>query len=264
MPELPDVEVYRKYLEATSLHKTIEEVAVLNSYMLKGISAGRFRARLTGRGLASTARHGKYLFARLEGDGFLVLHFGMTGRLKYAKHLEDLPGHVRLRLDFSDGFYLAFDCQRKLGTIAVTEDVERFVRERGLGPDALDPGLDYRAFKKVLRGKRGAAKAALMEQKIIAGIGNIYADEILFHAGVHPLKSIGSLDEKARRALFTSMKTELQRAIDCRVDVERFPRTCLLPHRMKGGRCPRCGVSLETVKVGGRRAYYCPGHQRLS
>jgi formamidopyrimidine-DNA glycosylase len=263
MPELPDVEVYRKYLDATSLHKGIEKVAVLDGYMLKGISPGRFRARLTGRRLVSTARHGKYLFLRLEGEGFLVLHFGMTGRLKYAKHLRDLPTHVRLRLDFSEGFYLAFDCQRKLGMITITDDLEGFVREKGLGPDALGPGLDYRAFKEVLKGRRGAAKAALMDQKTIAGIGNIYADEILFHAGVHPLKSIGSFDEKALRALFKAMKRELKGAVDCRADAERFPRSCLLPHRLRGGRCPRCGVSLETVKVAGRTAYYCPKHQRL-
>lgn len=264
MPELPDVEVYRRYLNATALHKYIERVAVLSSYMLRGISASRFRSRLRGRRMVSTARHGKYLFVWLEGDGFLVLHFGMTGGLKYARRPEDLPSHTRLRLDLSNGYHLAFDCQRKLGMIALTEDVEGFVRQKGLGPDALDPSLDYPAFREVLRGRKGAVKSAFLDQRLIAGMGNIYADEVLFHAGVHPLKSLRSLDEKTLKALFKAMKRELERAINCQVDAERFPRTCLLPHRYQGGRCPRCGVGLETVKVAGRTAYYCPGHQKLS
>jgi len=260
MPELPDVEAFKRYMDATSLHKTIEGVEVKSSLILGNASARELQARLTGHKFQSTRRYGKYLFVRVDDGFWFILHFGMSGRLKYFKNIDKDPPHDRLLISFANGFHLAYDCQRKLGKVGITEEVESFIREKDLGPDVLE--LDFTTLKEILEGRRGTVKYTLMNQHIIAGIGNIYSDEILFQAGVHPTTKINKLKKKMLKKLFEEMKKVLQTAIDCQTDPEKLPEYYLLQHRSKGGRCPRCHSDLERIKVSGRTAYYCPKHQK--
>jgi formamidopyrimidine-DNA glycosylase len=109
---------------------------------------------------------------------------------------------------------------------------------------------------------RGALKSILMNQQSIAGIGNIYADEILFHAHMHPATETARLNDKRRSQLFRAMGRVLQKAIAYQADVNRMPKSWLLPHRGKGGKCPRCGRELKSSKIGGRTAWFCPHCQR--
>jgi formamidopyrimidine-DNA glycosylase len=263
MPELPDVEVFRKYFNSTSLHQEIREVKVLNRRMLKGISAPKLKSTLGGQSFRSTARHGKYLFAELKNGSWLVLHFGMTGFLKYFRHTDKEPPHDRLLLTFSNGYHLAYDCQRKLGEIGLVDDKERFVRERDLGPDALAPDFNLAAFKETFsRAKRSSVKSAFMNQKLTAGIGNVYSDEILFQTKIHPRTKVKNLAEKQLEKLFREMKKVLQTAIQCQATPERFPGSYIIPHRRRNGKCPRCSRQLERKKISGRSAYYCPRCQR--
>jgi formamidopyrimidine-DNA glycosylase len=260
MPELPDVESFKRYLDATSLHQRIAHVDVLSAYVLKGISARKLAHRLKGRCFESSRRHGKHLFVRIDGDVWLRLHFGMTGSLRYFKDEEKAPPHERVLFIFARDYRLAFDDQRKFGEIGLIQDVDEFLKMRALGPDALD--VDLTNLKELLAEHRGAVKSILMNQKLIAGIGNIYADEILFHAHMHPATETARLNDKRRRQLFRAMRRVLEKAIEYQADVNRTPKSWLLSHRGKGGKCPRCGRKLKSSKMGGRTAWFCPHCQR--
>src|SRR5438128_1386413 len=194
MPELPDVETFKRYLDTTSLHQRISAVDVRSAYVLKGVSAHELARRLKERSFESSRRHGKHLFVRADRDLWLRLHFGMTGSLEYFKHEEDAPRHTRVLFVLANTYCLAFEDQRKFGEVGLVADVDEYLGKRGLGPDALDISLSQ--FRELLRTHRGAVKTILLNQKLIAGIGNIYADEILFHARIHPATEIGRLGEK--------------------------------------------------------------------
>ncbi|MFZ7110689.1 MAG: Fpg/Nei family DNA glycosylase [Desulfatiglandales bacterium] len=257
MPELPDVEVFRGYLEATSLHQRIKSVKIDSGRVIKGISEWELKAGLEGHLFKAGRRHGKYLFAELDNSYCLVLHFGMTGYLKYFRRADKRPEHERLVIDFKNGYHLSYDSQRKLGEIHLAKDPEDFIAEKGLGPDALDPGLDLSVFRDALGGGRGTVKSTLMNQKRIAGIGNVYSDEILFQAGIHPKMQNDRLVGERPRKLFESMKEVLNTAVDCRADPEQFPNSYLIPRRKKDGECPKCGTRLKKISVSGRSSYYC-------
>jgi formamidopyrimidine-DNA glycosylase len=260
MPELPDVETFKRYLDATSLHQRIAGVDVLSAYVLKGVSALELARRLKGRCFESSRRHGKHLFVREDDDIWLRLHFGMTGSLRYLKGKEKAPPHTRVAFVFEKDYRLAFDDQRKFGEIGLIQDVDKFLKKRALGPDAL--GVDFKGLQNLLAKHRGAVKSILMNQKLIAGIGNIYADEVLFHARIHPATETARLNDKRQRQLFCAMRHVLQKAIEYQADVNRMPKSWLLPHRGKSGKCPRCGRKLRSAKIGGRTAWFCPHCQR--
>src|SRR5213592_1047807 len=212
MPELPDVEIFKRYLDATSLHQRIIGVDVRSAYVLKSVSARELARRLKGRCFKSSRRHGKHLFVRADGDLWLRLHFGMTGSLHYFKHEEDAPKHARVLFVFANAHRLAFEDQRKFGEIGLVKDVDEFLKKRGLGPDALDISLSQ--FQEIFVNHRGAVKAILLNQKLIAGIGNIYADEILFRARIHPATHVSALEEKTVAKLFRATRDILKKAIE--------------------------------------------------
>jgi len=255
MPELPDVEMFKQYIDATSLHQRVDDVDVRNAYILKEVTARELRRGLKGRSFESSRRHGKHLFVRADGKLWLRLHFGMTGSLQYFKNDEQAPRHARVVFIFANNYHLAFDDQRQFGQISLLKDVDEFLKKRALGPDALD--LELGEFRKILGKHRGAVKSILMNQRLIAGIGNIYADEILFRTRVHPATEISRLDGKVLIKLFRAMHYILEKAIVAKADVNEMPGSWLLPHRGKGGKCPRCGRKLTSARIGGRTAWFC-------
>jgi len=260
MPELPDVEVFKRYLDATSLHQEIEEVEVHSRQVLEDTSVERVRRGLQGRRFESTRRHGKNLFAGLDDGNWLLLHFGMTGDLAYFKHIEENPQYERLLLTFASGYHLAYVSQRKLGELSLIGSVEQFLERKELGPDALnDLGLD--GFQEIVAGRRAMAKSLLMDQQTIAGIGNVYSDEILFQAAVHPRTKVDQLKKDAVEQVYREMEEVLHTAIDCQAKPDRFPDGYLTSQRHPDGRCPLCGEAVERVKVSGRSAYFCPNRQ---
>jgi formamidopyrimidine-DNA glycosylase len=261
MPELPDVEVYKQYFNSTALHQTIKRVEVRNSKVLGDISAERLQAQLKGQEFQSTNRRGKYLGVETTNDRWLVLHFGMTGSLKYFKNPDQMPPHPRVLVDFDNGFHLAYDSQRMIGCVELVEDWGDFVKAQNLGVDPLDSDFNYSTFKQLLEGKSSYIKSALMSQDILAGLGNVYSDEILFQAGIHPKTKTDSLDGETLKAVFKSIQKVLQEAIASQADPQQFPNSYLLPHRHKGGDCPHCGEALQIIKVSGRTTYYCPNRQ---
>src|SRR5438094_2693186 len=227
MPELPDVETFKQYFDATSLHQRIDNVEVRDAYILKGISTRELARELKERRFKSTRRHGKHLFVRADADLWLRLHFGMTGSLRYFKHEEPAPRHTRVLFVFANTHRLAFEDQRKFGEVGLLKDVDEFLKKRALGPDALDISLPQ--FKEIFANHRGAVKTILLNQKLIAGIGNIYADEILFRVRVHPATQISALKEKTVAKLFRAARDILKKAIDAKADMDRMPKSWLLP-----------------------------------
>jgi formamidopyrimidine-DNA glycosylase len=260
MPELPDVETFKRYLDATSLHQRIDDVDVRKAYILKDTSARELARRLKGRRFESSRRHGKHLFVRTDGELWLRLHFGMTGSLQYFKNDEQAPRYARVLFVFANNHRLAFDDQRQFGQIGLLKDVDEFLKEHSLGPDALK--IDLREFRKILGKHRGAVKSVLLNQRIIGGIGNIYADEILFRVRIHPATEIARLAEKALTKLFRASHYILRKAIAAKADANQMPGSWLLPHRGRGGKCPRCGRKLRSARIGGRTAWFCPQCQK--
>lgn len=261
MPELPDVEVFKGYLERRALHREIEAVHVRDERLLEGVSASTLRRHLKGKTLRRTRRHGKLLFVELEGGGrTLLLHFGMTGELSHYDNEEE-PDHTAVLLDFVDGSHLAYRNQRTFGKVSLVEDVDAYLEEEGLGPDPLAGDFDLRDFRERLADRRGSIKSTLMNQKVIVGLGNIYTDEILFQAGVHPEAETAKLSSDTVRDVWRALKRVVDRAIEAGVDVEEMPGTWLIGHREEGSECPRCDGTVRKKKVGGRSTYYCPSCQ---
>lgn len=161
----------------------------------------------------------------------------------------------------NNGFHLAYVAPRKLGKIALISSPESFLQEHEIGPDALS--LPEKQFLQLAAEYGGKVKSLLMNQKLIAGIGNIYSDEILFQARVHPECAAGELDKNTLQQLYQAMQSVLQTAIKAHVEPDEMPSSFLLPHRAKGERCPRCDTELERHQVSGRSSWLCPNCQKL-
>lgn len=259
MPELPDVEVFRRYLGSTAMRKRIGGVEVRARRLLKGVSPSRLERETSGARLERSERHGKYMIVSLDNGKALALHFGMTGELAYFKGSGEEPEYAQVLFSLKNGYRLACISKRKLGRVSLTGSREEFVEKEGLGPDALDIGLER--FREICGG-RGMIKPLLMNQSRIAGIGNIYSDEILFQAKTAPRAEASELDGKEVGELYRSMRSVLETAIERGADPENLPRTWLLGHRERGGKCPRCGGEVERVEISGRNGYWCPSCQK--
>lgn len=260
MPELPDVEIYKQYLNATALYQDIKCIHLESFILLSGTTPQSLGRALKHKSFRSTERHGKYLFIELNPFGWLVLHFGMTGYLKHFQHKVDRPNYAQFIITFENGFHLAYISRRKLGQIALTDKPQQFVKSHHLGPDALDLTLAH--FYEQASKRRKNVKSWLMDQHIIAGIGNIYSDEILYHAKIQPQKTIGVLDQMTLVRLYQTIAIVLKTAIEARANPEQMPSTFLLPQRKQGGHCPECATPIEKIKIAGRYAWYCPRCQK--
>lgn len=262
MPELPDVEILKRYCDATVLHKSIDKVEVQSKRVVEGVSPDELDNTLQGKRFESTDRHGKHLFIQLDHQDWLVLHFGMTGDLKYYKEADAQPEFTQVLFSYANGYHLAYILPRKLGKIRLVDDKSQFIDDQELGPDALNDGLDFAAFADIMADRRGMAKSTLMNQQILAGIGNVYSDEILFQARIHPRMKLNQLDEDGFKRLYSKMKEVLRTAIDCQANLEQFPDSYLIPRRSEGEECPRCDGQVQRIEVSGRAGYFCPNCQK--
>ena len=278
MPELPEVETYARYFTSHALHQRIARVHVRDERILADIRKETFVRKLKGRAFTEVRRHGKHLFAHAvverrppsaaetfrrpragaaPQDAWLHLHFGMTGDLKYYRDSADEPRFSKVIFDFDNGAHLAFEDVRLFGLANVVDSPDAFIAARGLGPDPLDRSFTYKRFAETLDKRRGAIKSLLMSQEIIAGLGNLYADEILFQSSIHPRRTIDRLRDAEKRAIFDAMRRILRTAL-----LRDLPPRSLFHHREEGERCPKCEGTLRRTVVFGRTTYYCAKHQR--
>lgn len=261
MPELPDVEVFRKYYEMKAEGRYLENLRVEDEKVLGDPPLNSPVEEAAGSRMGEASRRGKQMFVRMEDDGWLALHFGMTGFLSFFEGEEPDSDHPRAIFDFEDGTHLAFDCLRRLGEVNFLRDKESFIESKGLGPDALSENLDYGTFREIYSGSRAMIKSGLMVQSKIAGVGNVYSDEILFQSRIHPRRKCRNLSGTELEEVYDQMKFVLNRAIEARAEPEEMPEDFLLSRRETGGDCPNCSGEIERVKVSGRSSYFCPSCQ---
>lgn len=259
MPELPEVEIYGQYFARYALRQKIERVRVLDERILGGTRPAAFVRGLKGRSFRGVRRHGKHLFAG-AGGVWLHLHFGMTGDLTFYR--DEPPRFARVIFDFANGAHLAFEDMRLFGYAELVNDPDGYIREHGLGPDPLDAKFGLREFRGLLEKRRGRIKALLLSQNVVAGVGNLYADEMLYRSSVDPRRPVDRLSADEVKAIFTNMRGVLRETIAFKARGRSYPARFLLPHRETGERCPRCGGTIERTVVGGRTTYYCARHQR--
>jgi formamidopyrimidine-DNA glycosylase len=262
VPELPDVEHYRRFLARHAVGARVERVVVTDPGILRNVDAQTLDAALRGQMFQEPERRGKWLVAWTSGVAIL-LHFGMTGDLDWGPDEAGRHRHDRV-IFVTDRGELRYRNMRKLGGLWLahgSDEVERILA--GLGPDAL--ALDRRAFDALIGKRRGRVKAALMDQSLLAGVGNLLADEALWRARIHPARRIQDLSETERARLFTAVRRTIRAGIE---EFDGGMRTRWM--RVRGrpdARCPRCRTPLARTVVGGRTTYFCPrcqpAHDRL-
>lgn len=260
MPELPDVETFRRYLDSTARRKQIRRVRVGDKKVLEGVSEKRLNDRLKRRRIDETRRHGKHLMVKAGSDQWMAVHFGMTGFLAYFRNNEDTPRHAHVIFDLANDYHLAYVASRKLGDIQLIRSPEKFIEREKLGPDALDD-LDAGAFAEILKGRRGTIKSALMNQSIIAGIGNVYSDEIFYRAYLHPATEVKALSDEDLAKLWRRVRSVLSKAVEKQAQPDRLPRSWLVRRREEGTECGICDGTIVKRKFSGRGAYLCDKHQ---
>lgn len=260
MPELPEVEIYRRRFERCALRRRIDRIEVTDRRILHGTTADELRTALEGRRFVKTRRHGKHLFAQASGGRWLYLHFGMTGDLHCGR---DTPRFARLVIGFARREILAFEDMRLFGRVGLIHDPDTFIAKKRLGVDPLDPSFRFDVFNERLARRRGSIKALLMNQSVIAGLGNLWVDETLFQTGLHPRTAVERLSDATRKKLFDAIRRTLRTAIARQEQELPMPRTSLIENRDPGALCPRCrkGTLRRTV-VAGRTAFFCSAHQR--
>ncbi|NIQ01005.1 MAG: Fpg/Nei family DNA glycosylase [Nitrospinaceae bacterium] len=262
MPELPDVEQFKRIFDATGRGKTIRWVRLTAPELLKAGNAADLKRTLAGKRLLRSRRRGKYLI--LDSPDLpktLILHFGMTGNFRYLPRGGGAVRFSRLVLGFATGGELHWTNLRKLGRIFWVREAESLSALRDMGPEPL--ALSRSAFLNHLhRWERSNVKAFLMNQRKIAGIGNEYSDEILYRAGIHPRRKIRDLTARERSTLFREMQRTLQQAIAVGPPTGTFGPSWLTARRSTDMRCPRNPRhALRKETIAGRSAVFCPVHQ---
>lgn len=258
MPELPEVEMARRLVKESIVEGRVTSIDVLDSRMVvKGNVEEMRRAFLLQR-VKGTYRHGKNLLIEI-GKALLYLHLGMSGSLNVLK-TDEHTTHERLRVVVGKRA-LVLDDPRRFGSCGLYMSEEEFLSEKGLGPDALE--ISEEEFAIRMAGRRRAVKTALMDQRTVAGIGNLYADEILFQEKVHPAERTDSLSMDELRNLGIMVRKVLGTSIAVHADLSQLPEGYLLRGRNKGEPCPRCATPLDSVRIGGRTTVLCPKCQRF-
>jgi formamidopyrimidine-DNA glycosylase len=256
VPELPDVDAACR-LVAAHAGRLILDVCGPDASVLRNTSLEEMRDLLRGRRLSGASRHGKWLVVHV-GDPSIVIHLGMTGQLRWEPATADRDRFERVTLATDEG-QLRFADRRKLGGIWLAPDpgqVDTLLR--GLGPDALSADCDELLGR--LAARRGRLKSALLDQSLVAGLGNMLSDEILWRAHLHPARRASTLNTSEGRRLCRA----LRRALNAAVKKGQIPRT---PSWLSGQRaataprCPRCGAALQWSRINGRSSLWCPACQ---
>jgi formamidopyrimidine-DNA glycosylase len=291
MPELPEVETTVRDLRKKLIGKVFFDVWAETEEIIKRPKKFEdFKKELLGREILGLKRRGKNIIFFLSSGKILLIHQKLTGHLllgiweqeegiwksKIKGPLSEDPmnGFLRLIFFFNDGWQLALSDLRKFAKVEILNK-EELEKELGdLGPEPLEEGFTFEKFKeRILKKKKGKIKQVLMDQRVIAGIGNIYSDEILWKAKVHPLREVKELKEEELRKIYEAMREILPKAIELKGESFLTYRTIFgekgefdrmrKVYRREGENCFRCGFKIERLKLSQRSAHFCPNCQRL-
>ena len=269
MPELPEVETIRRYLSQYLKGKTIKSVRILTTKLIKGTSPALFRKRISRREVINIRRRGKYLVFTFKPELYLRVHLKISGRFVYSVR-EHRGSPYQLAVLFTDGSILYYQDTRRFGGFVLAD--EDPIKNLELGPEPLKARFTLSEFKKTLSGKTSRIKNFLLDQRRIAGLGNIYATEALFHAGIHPDRKVSSLEEGETRRLYRSIKNVLKRAVSAGgTSIQDYLKPDgksgkfqehLFVYQRKGEPCRRCKSRIDAKKDGSRTTYFCPKCQK--
>jgi formamidopyrimidine-DNA glycosylase len=262
MPELPDVEYVARRLRGAIAGRRVTRVDIVDRTVVRSPGPRAFVRRLRGRRIEDVARRGKYLLVYLSAGMVMVGHLRMTGDFVVTPRRDARRPHTRLILGLN-GMDVRFIDQRRFGHVDLVEatGLERVAGLRALGEEPLTKTFSVERLGQLVGRRRGTLKAFLLRQDLIAGIGNIYADEILFDARLHPARTLATLRPSQVGSLHRSIQTVLHRGVAA-LSRRGHPVGRLIAVRERGGRCPRCGTPLRTARIAGRTTYFCPRCQR--
>lgn len=271
MPELPEVESTVRRLRPDVTGRRIEGVLMRWRRSVAGPSPAAFRRGCTGSYISGVERRGKFLVFTLCAPHsatplrYLLIHLRMSGRLRVLPRAQGAVKHTRAVFLLEGGVQLRFDDPRKFGRLHLVRDAREVVGE--LGPEPLDPRFDAAAMQAIMAGRSARIKTVLLNQRLLAGVGNIYADEALWRAGIHPVRKASSLDAEELRALHRSLRRVLRAAIavqgtdagDGVVCGDYQPEV----YGREGEPCLRCRTPIEKIVVAQRGTHVCPKCQRV-
>jgi formamidopyrimidine-DNA glycosylase len=276
MPELPEIETIRRQLAPVLEGRRLERMEVLDPRWCEPAPPSALEDAVRGRTIELLGRRGKYLILSLEDDVHLAMHLRMTGNLLLADASDPDPKYLRVRFVLGpDGTKeMHFTDVRRFGTGNVllgSDALAEFFASR-LGVEPLSPDFTAEALRALAKGRRAPVKAFLLTQERIAGVGNIYADEALWRARIHPLRPVGSLRRGQLEALRAAVVETLNAGIDARgASIDDFRNADgargsfqdrFLVYSREGEPCPRCGTPIRKLRAAGRGTYVCPNCQR--
>jgi len=284
MPELPEVETIRRGLQEKIKNKQIKDVVINVDKIVNKPSLGEFITKIKGKKIKEVDRRGKYIIIHLNLEDKLIIHLGMTGLLiyPYNENSEEIAEgkiktkHNHLIFTFTDDTQLVFNDVRRFGKIFLVSNINEIETLSKLGVEPLEDYFTEEVFIRVLnKKKKGKIKPFLMNQKFIAGLGNIYANEVLYRSNIHPLRLISSLNKEEVRNLYQQIKLVLSEAVELRgstVADEAYRDTDgekgkfakkLQVYARKGEPCIKCGHSIEVLRIEGRSSFICSQCQKL-
>ena len=266
MPELPEVETIARGLQELLIGRQFIGVRVGWENLVARPTVEEFKRGLVGQRILGVKRRGKYLVFTLSSGGSLIVHLRMTGRLLIKNADDELDKHDHLIFELDDARELRFNEVRKLGRVYLVDNEDEVVGD--LGPEPLDDDFTPADFTALLSGRRGMIKPLLLKQQFMAGVGNIYADEALFAARIHPERRADTLTAEEAEGLYHALRQVLRQGIENRGTTltayrdaegrEGENQDYLRVFRRTGQPCPRCGTPIERTVVGGRGTYFCP------
>jgi formamidopyrimidine-DNA glycosylase len=267
MPELPEVETIRRQLAPHLEGRTIAQAQILDPRWTRPEPPAAVEAQLHGAAVERVGRAGKYLVWSLSGDRYLLMHLRMTGTLLFDPAAP--PPHTRVLLDLDDGHRLVYVDPRRFGTGHLVHGAaarDEYLRAR-IGIEPLTPEFTAEHLRSLARDRTAPVKAFVLDQRRIAGVGNIYADEALFRAGIHPLRPAGRLTAGDWARLRVGIEEALSAGIEAKgASIDDFRhidgargsfQDRFLVHRRAGEACPNCGRAIRKIVVGGRGTYVC-------
>ncbi len=279
MPELPEVETIRGDLQSLIVGREIISVHVLLPKLLRGSSKQEFESRLKGCRFTGVGRRAKIIILTLSSGDCLLVHLKMSGRLVYLPVEVEREKHTHVIFALDNDYELRFVDMRQFGYIKLVDGclLDQVSEIAGLGPEPLDQSFSEAVFARMIEEKkksRRVIKALLIDQKFIAGIGNIYADEILHTSGIHPERQLASLSKRETESLYLAIISTLKVAIEFRGTtfdryVDAVGRTGNYLEELRvygrgGERCRECGSTIEKKKIAGRGTNFCPRCQKLA
>lgn len=259
MPELPEVNTVMKLFRSQVLQQPIVKVEVKDEYILKNRNGDEFIQSLQGHQFVDTYRQGKYFFGILDNDQSVLFHLGMTGDIIYYQDPIEEPRHIRFLFQLNTNLYVGYQDPRKFSTILILEDHKDYLEHIQLGIDALS--CSEQEFVALFKNRKGILKGALLNQKIIAGLGNLYIDEICYQAHIHPASKIENLSVKQLKSIYNHMQQILHYAVENNAYYKIYPEDWFWKWRKENEVLPS-GHMIQKKTIAGRTTYWAKDLQK--